>query len=79
MNWYRAGSLATGDTPAIDVPTLYVWGSNDATVGRHAAELTKDYVRGAYRFVTRESAGHFFVDQFRERTAALLLEHLRAN
>ncbi len=79
MNWYRAGTLAPAETPTIDVPTLYVWGANDATVGKYAADLTKDFVRAAYRFVPLDGAGHFLVDQFPERTTALLLEHLRAN
>jgi pimeloyl-ACP methyl ester carboxylesterase len=77
MSWYRAGSLAATEVPAVTVPTLYVWGTADATVGRFAAELTKDYVRAAYRFVPVEGAGHFIVDQFPDRTSALLLEHLR--
>ena len=79
MNWYRFGSLAAGPTPAIALPTLYVWGTNDATVGKRAAELTAEYVTGPYRFVAIENAGHFLVDQFPEQTSALLLDHLRAN
>jgi pimeloyl-ACP methyl ester carboxylesterase len=79
MNWYRAGSLATAEVPPIDVPTLYVWGTHDATVGKYAADLTKDYVRAAYRFVAMAGAGHFLVDQFPEQITQLLLAHLRAN
>lgn len=74
MNWYRAGSLSPAEVPTIEVPTLYVWGVNDATVGRHAAELTKDYVRAAYRFVEMKDAGHFLVDQFPDATTKLLLD-----
>jgi pimeloyl-ACP methyl ester carboxylesterase len=78
MSWYRAGGLTGDAVPAIDVPTLYVWGSKDATVGRMAADLTRDYVRGPYRFVAMEGAGHFLVDQFPDAVSALLLEHVRA-
>jgi pimeloyl-ACP methyl ester carboxylesterase len=59
------------------VPTLYVWGTNDATVGKYAADLTKDYVHGQYRFVAMEGAGHFLVDQFPSRITTILLSHLR--
>ena len=38
MNWYRAAALGGGlraaDTPAVTVPTLYLWGNADSTVGR---------------------------------------------
>lgn len=77
MNWYRASGIAQAETPAIATPTLYVWGSDDATVGRRAAELTRDYVTGPYKFVEVEGAGHFVVDQFPERVSTVLLEHLR--
>jgi len=77
MNWYRAGSLSATEVPKIAVSTLYVWGTNDATVGRLAAELTKDHVTGPYRFVTMDGAGHFLVDQFPDATSNLLLDHLR--
>jgi len=60
------------------VPTTYVWGSADATVGRRAAELTRDYVRGAFRFDILDGAGHFLVDEFPERISALFLGHLNA-
>jgi pimeloyl-ACP methyl ester carboxylesterase len=62
----------------VSTPTLYVWGTDDATVGRRAAELTREYVTGPYRFVEVEGAGHFVVDQMPERVSALLLEHITA-
>jgi pimeloyl-ACP methyl ester carboxylesterase len=78
MSWYRASNIAAASTPAVTVPTTYVWGSADATVGRRAAELTRDYVRGAFRFDILDGAGHFLVDEFPTRISALLLEHLIA-
>lgn len=77
MNWYRASGIAAAETPKIATPTLYVWGTEDATVGRRAAEFTREYVTGPYRFVEIEGAGHFVVDQEPERISALLLEHIR--
>ncbi|MBV9331377.1 MAG: alpha/beta hydrolase [Alphaproteobacteria bacterium] len=79
MNWYRAGAIAAGSVPSVGVPTLYVWGDRDATVGRHAAERTGEHVHGPFRFKVLEGAGHFLVDQFPNRVTALLLEHIRSN
>jgi len=76
MSWYRATNIAAASTPPVTVPTTYVWGTADATVGRRAAELTADFVRGPYRFEILKNAGHFSVDQFPDRVSALLLEHL---
>jgi pimeloyl-ACP methyl ester carboxylesterase len=66
MNWYRAaaqdGGLRAAQTPSITVPTLYLWGTADSTVGRVAAELTRDHVTGPYRFVAIKGGGHFLTD-----------------
>ncbi len=78
MSWYRASNIAASETPPIATPTLYVWGTHDATVGRLAAELTGEYVTGPFKFVEIEGAGHFVVDQMPERVSALLIEHLQS-
>ncbi|HEY4942978.1 MAG TPA: alpha/beta hydrolase [Rhizomicrobium sp.] len=78
MNWYRATGFTAADVPPVLVPTLYVWGTDDATVGRRAAELTAEYVSGPYRFEEIAGAGHFVVDQFPEQVNALLLAHIRS-
>jgi pimeloyl-ACP methyl ester carboxylesterase len=68
-------SALARELPAITVPTFYVWGDADATVGR-AAEATEKYVHGPYRFEVIPSAGHFLTDQAGEQVTGLLLEHL---
>jgi pimeloyl-ACP methyl ester carboxylesterase len=78
MNWYRAGNIAASSVSSVSLPTLYVWGDKDATVGRMAAEFTAKHVTGFYRFVVIEDAGHFVVDQFPERVSSLLLDHITA-
>ena len=78
VNWYRANNIAFDKVPAIAVPTLYIWGTADGTVGRHAAELTGQFVTGSYRFIEMENGGHFIVDQFPDRVSRLLLEHLKS-
>jgi pimeloyl-ACP methyl ester carboxylesterase len=77
MNWYRATGLSAGNVPAIKVRTLYVWGTEDATVGRRAAELTATYVDAPYRFVELAGIGHFSADQDPARVSALLLDHIK--
>ncbi len=65
LNWYRAASgagLRAADTPAVTVPTCYIWGTDDASVGRVAAEATADHVTGPYRFVEIDGGGHFLTD-----------------
>ena len=54
--------MRAADTAEVVVPVLYLWGTADQTVGRRAAELTAEHVRGPYRFVEIEGAGHFLTD-----------------
>jgi pimeloyl-ACP methyl ester carboxylesterase len=80
MNWYRAAASGDGlrasDTPEVVVPVLYLWGTADQTVGRRAAELTAEHVRGPYRFVEIEGAGHFLTDDV---GASVVREEIVAN
>jgi pimeloyl-ACP methyl ester carboxylesterase len=81
INWYRAprvsgSTLAIPDVPAVSVPTMYLWGDADATVGRVAAEATAEFVTGPYRFEVLAGVGHFITDQASQRVSALLLEWL---
>lgn len=77
MNWYRATGFAAGEVADVTVPTLYVWGTDDATVGRRAAELTAEHVKAPYCFEEIAGAGHFVVDQFPDAVNALLLAHIK--
>lgn len=77
INWYRASDIALSAIPAVTMPTLYVWGTNDASVGRRAAELTREFVHGPYQFVEIGGGGHFIVDQMPDRIAQLLIAHLQ--
>jgi pimeloyl-ACP methyl ester carboxylesterase len=77
INWYRANTIASAIAP-VSMPTLYVWGTADASVGRRAAELTAQFVRGPYQFVEIDGGGHFIVDQFPDRIAQLLIAHLQS-
>lgn len=76
INWYRAAAGLAQAVPAIERPTLYVWGDQDATVGRIAAEKTAEYVRGPYTFIELPGVGHFITDQAPDAVNRALLEHL---
>jgi pimeloyl-ACP methyl ester carboxylesterase len=77
LNWYRAmdGDELT-DLPLVSVPTLYVWSTGDATLGRPAAEASADFVSGRYRFVVLEGVNHWIPEGAPKELARLLVEHL---
>src|SRR5437762_5327322 len=79
LAWYRARGAIRGPLGPIRVPTLYIWGDADDTVGRTAAEGTRDFVEAPYRFEALADVGHFAADQVPERVSELLLEHVRAH
>jgi len=59
LNWYRAIPLSLRTPqPRIHVPTTYLWGTQDAFLGRTAAMLTAPYVRAPYTF-TELKAPHW--------------------
>src|SRR4051812_40356840 len=76
LAWYRARGAIRGPLGIIEVPTLYIWGDADDTVGRVAAEGTKDFVSAAYRFEVLPGGSHFVADQMPKRVSELLLQQL---
>ncbi|MFE7629072.1 alpha/beta fold hydrolase [Kocuria sp. NPDC057446] len=77
LNWYRALPLSRVRTGAVDVPTTYAWGHRDPALGRRAAELTAEHVRGPYRFVELD-AGHWLPETRAEELAEIVLERVRS-
>ena len=78
LTWYRArGAIRTPLGPT-RVPTLYIWGDADDTVGRAAAEGTVDFIAAPYRFEALPGVGHFAADQVPDRVSEMLLAHIRA-
>ena len=79
VNWYRAARsgepVSAGD---IEVPTLYVWGDADASVGRVAAEATVEHVKAPYRFEAIAGGAHALTDQLGERVTQFVLSHVEA-
>ena len=79
LAWYRARGAVRGPLGPIRVPTLYIWGDADDTVGRVAAEGTRDFIAAPYQFEILPGVGHFAADQAPERVSELLLAHIAAH
>lgn len=79
IEWYRAAAVQLRTPmPPVTVPTLFVWGDKDSTVGRYAAEATARFVDAPYAFLPIAGAGHFLTDQVPDPVNAALLTHLRS-
>jgi pimeloyl-ACP methyl ester carboxylesterase len=79
LAWYRARGAIRGPLGPIRVPTLYIWGDADDTVGRVAAEGTVDFIAAPYQFEVLPGVGHFAADQAPERVSELMLAHISAH
>jgi pimeloyl-ACP methyl ester carboxylesterase len=79
LTWYRARGAIRAPIGVIKVPTLFIWGDADDTVGRMAAEGTREFVAAPYQFVELPGVGHFAADQAPDQVIALLLAHLAAH
>ncbi|WP_410666127.1 alpha/beta fold hydrolase [Amycolatopsis sp. lyj-84] len=78
LNWYRAGRPG-GKIGPIEVPTLYIWSTEDAAFGSTAALDTANRVTGPYRFEMIEDASHWVVEEAPEAVTSLLVEHLSSH
>jgi pimeloyl-ACP methyl ester carboxylesterase len=78
LAWYRARGAIRSPLGPIRVPTLYIWGDADDTVGRMAAEGTVDFVAAPFAFEVLPGVGHFAADQAPDRVNELLLRHVAA-
>ena len=78
LAWYRARGAIRAPLGPIRVPTLYIWGDADDTVGRIAAEGTVDFVAAPYSFEVLPGVGHFAADQVPDRVSELLLQQVAA-
>ena len=76
LNWYRATKLSAMDVGPVDVPTLYLWGTEDVAVGSTAALATEKYVTGPYRFAMLEDLSHWLCEEAGGLITDVLLAHL---
>ena len=77
LNWYRAMSASTLADPApVRVPTMYVWSTGDAAIGRAAAEASREHVTGPFTFEVLEAVSHWVPETAPGRLSDLVLRHL---
>jgi pimeloyl-ACP methyl ester carboxylesterase len=79
LAWYRARGVRHRPVGPTRVPTLFIWGDQDDTVGRAAAEGTGEFIDAPYQFEVLPGVGHYAADQVPERVNASLLAHLKRN
>jgi pimeloyl-ACP methyl ester carboxylesterase len=75
VNWYRALRYPTV-RGKVRIPTLYVWSTEDAALGRAAAELTAKYVAGPYRFEVLEGVSHWIPEERPREVAAMVVAYI---
>ncbi|EKT78698.1 haloalkane dehalogenase [Rhodococcus opacus M213] len=63
LNWYRAMTSDFEATPAVTVPTTYVWSTGDQALGRAGAERCGEFVDAPYEFVVLDDATHWIPEQ----------------
>ena len=76
MGWYRATASSHVAAHRVSVPATYVWGSRDTFLGRTAAELTREHVRGSYTFVELDD-NHWLPERRPEECAAAVIARVR--
>ena len=76
LAWYRARGTYHSPVGRIQVPTLYIWGTVDDTVGRAAAEATRDVIDADFQFAPLDGVGHFAADQSPQAVSDLIRAHV---
>ncbi|MER5391783.1 alpha/beta hydrolase, partial [Saccharopolyspora sp. NPDC002686] len=76
LNWYRAARYDSGEIGPVEVPTLYVWSTEDVAFGSEAAMATAAHVTGPYRFEMLEEVSHWVPEEAPDSFTRLLLQHL---
>jgi pimeloyl-ACP methyl ester carboxylesterase len=76
IGWYRARRTRHAPIGPTHVPTLFIWGDADDTVGRIAAEGTAEFIAAPYTFAPLAGVGHYAADQVPEQVSTPMLAHL---
>jgi pimeloyl-ACP methyl ester carboxylesterase len=78
LGWYRGMPFGLRDrVGTVHVPTLHVWSTGDAFLGRAATEATAHYVDAPYRLEVLEGVTHWIPELAAERVAELVTAHVR--
>jgi pimeloyl-ACP methyl ester carboxylesterase len=79
LNWYRALPLTVRQPVGkVRVPTLHVWSTGDAFLGRAATEATAAHVDAPYRLEVLEDVPHWIPELAADRAAELITAHVKA-
>ena len=73
LNWYRAMTSDFEQTPAVTVPTTYVWSTGDQALGRAGAERCGEFVDAPYEFVVLDDVTHWIPEQRPDALADAIL------
>jgi pimeloyl-ACP methyl ester carboxylesterase len=79
LNWYRAFDFQGGELGDIEVPTLFVWSTDDIAIAQEGAAWTADHVSGPYRFEVFDGVSHWVPEVAPDRLNELLLWQLEAH
>jgi pimeloyl-ACP methyl ester carboxylesterase len=78
LGWYRALPWSSRDpVGTVRVPTLHVWSTGDAFLGRVCIEATRQYVDAPYRLEVLEDVTHWIPELAPDRVAELVTAHVR--
>ena len=79
LGWYRALPWSGRDpVGTVRVPTLHVWSTGDAFLGRAATEGTGRFVEAPYRLEVLDDVTHWIPELAPDRVATLVTAHVRA-
>jgi pimeloyl-ACP methyl ester carboxylesterase len=78
LGWYRALPWSGRDPVGkVRVPTLHVWSTGDAFLGRAATEATAQFVDAPYRLEVLDDVTHWIPELAPDRVAELVTAHVR--
>jgi pimeloyl-ACP methyl ester carboxylesterase len=79
LGWYRALPWSGRDPVGrVRVPTLHLWSTGDAFLGRTATEATGRFVDAPYRLEVLDDVSHWIPELAPDRVAELVTAHVRA-
>jgi pimeloyl-ACP methyl ester carboxylesterase len=78
LGWYRALPFGARDgVGTVRVPTLHVWSTDDAFLGRAAVEGSSRFVDAPYRLEILDGVSHWLPELAADRVAELVTAHVR--
>jgi pimeloyl-ACP methyl ester carboxylesterase len=78
LGWYRALPLGGKDAVGtVRVPTLHVWSTGDAFLGRAGIDATARFVDAPYRLEVLEGVSHWIPELAADRVAELVTAHVK--